>query len=830
MAIPTRGGRGRVKIFRNPFYRRRFKPLDIALAILVAGWVPSILMAVVSYSILARTLESKIVIDRRTLVQTLAQLVSYDLVRTAEIVEQFQNLPAAQQMVQRPCGDAAAQAWLADAYSVHPRFDGMFLTDAAGRMISSVPLDPQAIGKDCAGSLWLEQASKSRGAYVSAVHPRMIDHRLSTFIVAALRAKSGEILGYMGTTLLVERIGKRIAAFKFGEESEAQVIDQDGFPLFDSQFGPNADMNSALDPALLRELRSKYPGHFQFGGKLFSASRIEGTLWTASLEQPLAVAYRPIHDLVSKMSILAGWLIIGTTIAAALVSRLYRNQLLADERISRATLFNEKILANMPIGIALIDPVSRDILQHNQSWLDMMREFGGLPASHDVSRMRLPDVRLEIEELFVQVTASGIPIQARDLEAVSTTGRTHFLTVNLLRIQDAYQKVQGILFLVSDNTEEVTLRRELIGANAAKDQFMALLSHELRNPLSPVIMMVAELEQRLDRSPEVKRAIEVIRRNVELEAHLIDDLLDVTRIVHNKLELKPAVLDAHETIKRSLEICQKEITGKKLEVVLDLRAAEHHVNADPARLQQVFWNLIKNAVKFTPAGRITITSRNDGSRLLVEVADTGIGIDPEGIDKIFTAFEQVERSITRRFGGLGLGLAISKAMVDAHGGGLSANSEGHGKGTTFTVELDTVPAVAESPSPLPAQPNGNDGDGARHKILVVDDHEDTCIGMKILLERRGYAVQIAHGVQAALDLAARDHPDLLISDLGLPDGTGFELMEKIRLRSDIKGIALSGFGTEEDVARSRNAGFTEHLIKPVNVENLDAILKRIFES
>jgi len=374
------------------------------------------------------------------------------------------------------------------------------------------------------------------------------------------------------------------------------------------------------------------------------------------------------------------------------------------------------------------------------------------------------------------------------------------------------------------------LRRELIGANAAKDQFMALLSHELRNPLSPVIMMVAELEQRLDDSPEVKHAIEVIRRNVELEAHLIDDLLDVTRIVHNKLELKPAVLDAHETIKRSLEICQKEITGKRLEVVLDLRAADHHVNADPARLQQVFWNLIKNAVKFTPEGRITITSRNAGSRLLVEVADTGIGIDPEGIDKIFKAFEQVERSITRRFGGLGLGLAISKAMVDAHGGQLSANSEGHGKGTTFTVELDTVPAVAESPSPLPAQPDGEDGDGARHKILVVDDHEDTCMGMKILLERRGYAVQIANGVQAALDLAAKNHLDLLISDLGLPDGTGFELMEKIRQRSDLKGIALSGFGTEEDVARSRKAGFTEHLIKPVNVENLDAILKRIFES
>jgi two-component system CheB/CheR fusion protein len=344
--------------------------------------------------------------------------------------------------------------------------------------------------------------------------------------------------------------------------------------------------------------------------------------------------------------------------------------------------------------------------------------------------------------------------------------------------------------------------------------------------------MVAELEQRLDDSPEVRKAIEVIRRNVELEAHLIDDLLDVTRIVHNKLELEPAVLDAHETIKRSLEICQEDIRGKKLDVVLDLRATRFYVNADPARLQQVFWNLIKNAVKFTLEGRITITSRNEGSKFLVEVADTGIGIDPDGLDKIFKAFEQVERSITRRFGGLGLGLAISKAMVDAHGGRLWAASDGQGRGAVFTVELETVDAVLKSPSPARVPTDGKDGSdgaGGRRRILVVDDHQDTCMGMKLLLERRGYSVRIANNVASALTLAAQDNLDLVISDLGLPDGTGFDLMEKIRQRSDIKGIALSGFGTEEDVARSQKAGFTEHLIKPINLETLDAILKRIFD-
>ncbi len=807
--------------------------MDIALAILFAGWVPSILMAVVSYSILTRTLESKIVIDRQTLVQTLSQLVSYDLVRSSEIVEYYQTLPSTQRMTLRPPGDPEAQEWLTDAFYGHPRVDGMFLGDAQGRLIASVPLDPAMIGQDCCGPALRAEAGRAKAAYVSPVGPRWIDHRLATFILCPVRAKSGEITGYIGATTLVERMGRRISAFKFGEESKAQVIDQDGFPLFDRMFGPNPSRKSNLDPALLEQLRTTQSGHFRYGAMLFSANRIEGTRWIASLEQPLAVAYRPIHDLVGKTAVLAGWLIVGTTIAAWLVSRLYKNQIDSDERISRAMLFNEKILANMPIGIALVDAASRDILQHNQSWLDMMTRFGKLSRPSATARMNLSGIDLEIEEMFAQVTASGIPVQARELEAASADGRMHFVTVNLLRLQDANHKVQGILFLVSDNTADVTLRRELIAANASKDQFLALLSHELRNPLSPVIMMVAELEQRMDGSAEVRKAIEVIRRNVELEAHLIDDLLNVTRIVHNKLELDKSVLDAHESIKRSLEICQEDIRGKKLEVSLDLRATRFHVTADPARLQQVFWNLIKNAVKFTAEGRIAITSRNEGSKLLVAVADTGIGIDPDGLDKIFKAFEQVERSITRRFGGLGLGLAISKAMVDAHGGRLWASSDGQGKGAVFTVEMETADAVADSPAPRRLKVDGRDGrgnDGSRRRILVVDDHLDTCIGMKLLLERRGYSVRIANNVASALTQAAEDYPDLLISDLGLPDGTGFDLMEKIRLSSDVRGIALSGFGTEEDVARSRKAGFTEHLIKPVNVEALDAILKRIFSA
>ena len=369
---------------------------------------------------------------------------------------------------------------------------------------------------------------------------------------------------------------------------------------------------------------------------------------------------------------------------------------------------------------------------------------------------------------------------------------------------------------------------ELIAANAAKDQFLALLSHELRNPLSPVITMVSELDKMTD-TPQARNALEIIRRNVELEARLIDDLLDITRISHGKLQLTPETINAHRAIYRALEICQREIDAKHLEVRLELTASYFHLKADPARFQQVLWNLIKNAVKFTERGSIVIRSYNRGSgRMVIEVIDTGIGIAPERLGRIFRPFEQGESSITRRFGGLGLGLAISKAMIDAHEGTLQVRSSGTGQGATFSVELATVdaPTETEEVSRTPTLT----GASLQHKILLVDDHVDTCVGMKMILERRGYRVKTAHDVAGALEIAQDYQFDLLISDLGLPDRTGFELMKELRrLRGDsIRSVALSGFGMESDIERSHEAGFDEHMIKPVNLERLGEILRRAF--
>jgi len=360
-------------------------------------------------------------------------------------------------------------------------------------------------------------------------------------------------------------------------------------------------------------------------------------------------------------------------------------------------------------------------------------------------------------------------------------------------------------------------------ANHAKDRFLAMLSHELRTPLTPVLTSIFEVESDEQISSEVRDSLQVIRRNVELEARLIDDLLDLTRISKGKLQLSLEYVDAHVLLRSALDICQSEIKNKKLRVETELDATKVNLRADPARLQQIFWNLIKNAVKFTPKrGQLTLrTSDEVDGRLRVSITDTGIGIDSETLPKVFNAFEQGERSGT---GGLGLGLAITKALVETHGGQITAESAGEGRGATFTASFP----LAEPASPATTRNVSLPG-GARKsmRILLVEDHEDTNRSLTNLLRRRGYQVQSADSISSALECAANGSFDLLISDIGLPDGTGIELMERLGTEHSLTGIALTGFGMEDDIRRSRDVGFSEHLVKPVDLNKLDAVIQKL---
>lgn len=378
---------------------------------------------------------------------------------------------------------------------------------------------------------------------------------------------------------------------------------------------------------------------------------------------------------------------------------------------------------------------------------------------------------------------------------------------------------------------EQAARAQAEAENRAKDQFLAVLSHELRTPLSAVMMSVSALEQEGDIPERSCELLSIIKRNVNLEARLIDDLLDITRISRGKLELRKELVDLHEQIHDTVvTCCGSEIQTKGVEISLSLNAARHHVLGDPARLQQVLWNLVKNAVKFTPeGGAVSITTFDgDAGNTVIEVKDTGIGIDAEALPKIFHAFEQADRDITRKFGGLGLGLAICRALVEMHGGSISAHSGGPNQGATFRVELP--PAPAATPKHHGLRPSGplRASNGERGvSILLVEDHPDTARAMKTLLNLRGYDVRSAGSIAEALAAADDSTFDVLVSDIGLPDGSGLELMRQLLTRRPVKGIALSGFGMEEDVNRSREAGFAEHLTKPIDLKQLEAAIARV---
>lgn len=812
----------------------RLERFNIVISILLAGWIPSILTLVVSYSILSRTLETSILKDRGTFVQLISRLVGDDLSRTGGIIDYYQTSPELIRLLNSGNPQFAAQQWIGSTFYAHPRIDGMFITGRDGRLVASIPNAPGFIGKDVDSSLWRGEAAKLAGAFVSPIHSRFSDGRPVTDVVGAIRAPDKTIIGYLGVSVLVERIGRRLATIQFADQSTCQVIDQTGRPLFTNDFQPNSGATASGDSILPAEISRTKTGNLSQGGNLYSFAPVEAAGWTVVVKQPRAIAYKPLRDLLERMAVLTGWLVLAISIFAWFGGRFYRRHTEAARRIEREVIFNEKILANMPVGIAFVDPGTQKFLQANEAFTQMAQRFGRLPARRDVIGSNYDEVKIAPADAIERVLSFGTPFQLIEQPFPDEGGMTHFVNVTLLRLQAPDETIQGVLYFVEDKTRDVTLRHELINANAAKDQFLALLSHELRNPLSPVIAVVSELEASTPRSAKLWQALEVIRRNVELEARLIDDLLDVTRIAKGKLQLTLETVDVHEILQRAYEICRGDIEQKSIEAKFKFEAREVYLEGDPARLQQIFWNLIKNSVKFTPAnGRITVSTANPaGGEIEIRVTDTGIGIESDKIDKIFNAFEQGQTSITRRFGGLGLGLAISKAMVDAHRGKIRVESPGKDKGATFIVQLRTVAA--------PVATNGAGGDrtgvetksgpARKHRLLLVDDHVDTCTGMKMMLERRGYDISVAHSADQAVEKARSEQFDLLISDIGLPDRSGYELMNELRKSNSLAGIALSGFGMEADVNKAKDAGFSEHLTKPINFERLEQAIRRLLES
>jgi PAS domain S-box-containing protein len=392
-------------------------------------------------------------------------------------------------------------------------------------------------------------------------------------------------------------------------------------------------------------------------------------------------------------------------------------------------------------------------------------------------------------------------------------------------------RMVGITFDVTDRKQaEVALEQaeaQLREQGEHKDRFLALLSHELRNPLAPIrnavqiLRLIGPGERRAD------RAYDIIERQVDQLVRLVDDLLDVSRISRGKITLLEDVIDLRDVLRHALDTSQSLLGARGHAVQLALPDEPVRVVGDAARLAQVFTNLLNNAAKYTDAGgRVELALACDATEAVATVRDNGRGLDEAAQQRVFEMFYQAERDLERSEGGLGLGLALVRSLVELHGGSVAARSAGLGQGSVFSVRLPLAPARDVAA----AGATGTTLEPARRglRVLVVDDLRDAAESMAALLQLRGHEVQVAHDGSSAIDVALRERPDLVLLDIGLPGQNGYEACRGMREGglTDTLIVAVSGYGQPEDRRLSQVAGFDDHLVKPVDPARLQALVDR----
>jgi len=435
--------------------------------------------------------------------------------------------------------------------------------------------------------------------------------------------------------------------------------------------------------------------------------------------------------------------------------------------------------------------------------------------------------RSELDLAIDRCRREGADLQIEP--SVSIAGSTAWLEIRARLISEqGGDRLVGVYSDISDRKraeQEIRdARDQAQEANRAKDRFLATLSHELRTPLTPVLLAAQSWSHDPTLPIRLRADLSMIVGSIEAESRLIDDLLDLTNISRDSMVMNPKSLDAHEIIQLALRAVRDRLKEPSLSLQVSLAAERHQLFADPVRLQQIVWNIVGNAIKFSPdRGAVLLRTSNDPlGRFILEVEDQGIGIPKDYLCRVFDAFEKAPTE-RQMFGGLGLGLAICRKIVQLHGGEIEAKSEGFGAGTTIRVAMPVESRPAR-PDPVAVETRP-DATGVR--ILLVEDHPNTAEVLARLLALNDHHVHVAGSVQEAIDVFSRGEFDLIVSDLGLPDGTGIDLLVRLRATSAVPAIALTGYGQPDDVRRSREGGFAAHLTKPVDLEALQAVINRI---
>jgi two-component system, chemotaxis family, CheB/CheR fusion protein len=383
-----------------------------------------------------------------------------------------------------------------------------------------------------------------------------------------------------------------------------------------------------------------------------------------------------------------------------------------------------------------------------------------------------------------------------------------------------------ILLAIEDVTDRQASQRKLVEADRRKNRFLATLAHELRNPLAPIRMGIDLL--RRDAKETGVKLLDMMERQIQMLVRLVDDLLDIARIERDHVELRTEPVDLVGVVNQAIEASRHNIDSRRHSLSLSLSSEPVHVMADPVRLEQVVWNLLSNAAKYTDAGQIAVVAERSGDEAIIKVRDNGIGIAPELLPQLFEMFFQADSSLDRTGGGLGIGLSVTKRLVDLHGGRIEGYSAGLGKGSEFTVHLPVLKeAEKQNDSPKLETPMASAAVPSSHKVLIVDDIADTAEATSELAVSWGHQVAVAHDGPDALEVARKFHPDIALIDIGLPEMNGYELARRLRELPDMGTallVAITGYGREEDQRAAREAGFNLHFTKPVDPVRLKKLL------
>src|SRR5215213_4756992 len=472
-----------------------------------------------------------------------------------------------------------------------------------------------------------------------------------------------------------------------------------------------------------------------------------------------------------------------------------------------------------------------------QSWNAAAERRFGFTAEEAVGQhisLVIPPDRIAEEDDIIASLKAGKRIDHFETERVRKDGKRIVVSLTISPIKDDSGNVVGASKIVRDVTERMRLTddlqrlaADLSAADRRKNEFLATLAHELRNPLAPMSNML-EVVKRAGADGEIlKQAHETFERQLNQMVRLVDDLLDLNRITHDRLELRRSEVELSSVIQQAVEVARPLIDAARQELIVDLPKEAIHMNADRARLVQVFGNLFNNSCKYTrPNGTITLSAKRMDDEVLVTVKDNGAGIPRDKIDSIFDMFMQIDRSSERSQEGLGIGLTLVKRLVEMHGGAIVARSEGVGQGSEFIVRLPVIskPAVSTARTGTASESS------TQRRVLIVDDNHDSADSLAMLMEITGNKTFLAYDGVEALEAIDKHRPEVVLLDIGLPKLDGHEVCRRVREKQwgrDIIIIALTGWGQEDDRRKSREAGFDGHLVKPVDYDNLLSLLAEL---